>query len=175
VSGRDYRTVLLDVLAAPLAASGLDLEDVEVTAVGRRRVVRVLVDKDGGVSLDDVAEATTEVSSVLEDTDVLGDGSYTLEVTSPGVDRPLTLPRHWRRNVDRMVKVTHTSGETVTGRILEAGDTSATLDVDGARAEQAYRDVVKARVEIEFSRTGARASRRGARPLSTNDDDEREE
>jgi ribosome maturation factor RimP len=175
VSGPDYRSALLGVLTDPLATSGLDLEDVQVTSAGRRKVVRVLVDKDGGVSLDEVAGATTDVSAVLDSSDVLGDGSYTLEVTSPGVDRPLTLPRHWRRNVDRLVKVTRTSGETVTGRVIEAGDTSATLDVDGARTEQPYRDVAKARVEIEFSRPASRAGRRSAGQASPRDADDREE
>lgn len=175
MSGRDYRSALLGVLARPLAAIGLDLEDVEVTAAGRRRVVRVLVDKDGGVSLDDVAGAATDVSAVLDSSDLLGDGSYTLEVTSPGVDRPLTLPRHWRRNVDRLVKVTRTSGETVTGRVIEAGDASATLDVDGARTEQPYSDVATARVEVEFSRPASRAGKRSAGHLSTRHEDDREE
>jgi ribosome maturation factor RimP len=152
MTGRDYRGALLDVLDGPLAANGLDLEDVQVTTAGRRRVVRVLVDKDGGVSLDDIAEATTSVSAALDSDDVLGDGSYTLEVTSPGVDRPLTSPRHWRRNVDRLVKVTLHTRQTLTGRILEADDTSVTLTCDGRPTRLEYGDIAKARVEIEFNR-----------------------
>ena len=152
MTGRDYRGALLDVLDAPLAANGLDLEDVQVTTAGRRRVVRVLVDKDGGVSLDDIAEATTSVSAALDSEDVLGDGSYTLEVTSPGVDRPLTSPRHWRRNVDRLVKVTLQTRQTLTGRILEADDASVTLTSDGRPTRLEYGDIAKARVEIEFNR-----------------------
>ena len=93
-------------LIDPLAALGLDVEAVEITPAGKRRVLRVAVDKDGGVTLDDVADATREVSRVLDDSDVMGEQPYTLEVTSRGVDRPLTLPRHWRRNVGRLVKVT---------------------------------------------------------------------
>ena len=80
-------------------------------------MLRVAVDKDGGVTLDDVAEATRAVSEVLDESDVMGEQPYTLEVTSRGVDRPLTLPRHWRRNADRLVTVTLTAGEQVTGRI----------------------------------------------------------
>ena len=104
-------------LVDPLSALGFDVEAVEVTPAGKRRVLRVAVDKDGGVTLDDVADATREVSRVLDESDVMGELPYTLEVTSRGVDRPLTLPRHWRRNADRLAKVTLTDGTTVTGRI----------------------------------------------------------
>ena len=141
-------------LIDPLAALGLDVEAVEITPAGKRRVLRVAVDKDGGVTLDDVADATREVSRVLDDSDVMGEQPYTLEVTSRGVDRPLTLPRHWRRNVDRLVKVTLEGGETLTGRILESGEDAATLDVSGQRREIALADVSKALVQIEFKRPG---------------------
>ena len=70
----------------------------EITPAGKRRILRIAVDKDGGVTLDDVAEATREISRVLDASDAMGEQPYTLEVTSRGVDRPLTLPRHWRRN-----------------------------------------------------------------------------
>jgi ribosome maturation factor RimP len=82
----------------------------------------------------------------------MGEQPYTLEVTSRGVDRPLTLPRHWRRNASRLVKVTLASGDTVTGRIQESGDEAATLDVDGERREVAYAEVKKALVQVEFNR-----------------------
>ena len=141
-------------LIDPLAALGLDVEAVEITPAGKRRVLRVAVDKDGGVTLDDVADATREVSRVIDDSDVMGEQPYTLEVTSRGVDRPLTLPRHWRRNVDRLVKVTLEGGETLTGRILESGEEAATLDVSGQRREIALADVSKALVQIEFKRPG---------------------
>jgi ribosome maturation factor RimP len=139
-------------LVDPLLALGLDVEAVEVTPAGKRRVLRVAVDKDGGVTLDDVADATREVSRVLDESDVMGEMPYTLEVTSRGVDRPLTLPRHWRRNEDRLVKVTRADGSEVTGRITSSGDTAATLEVDGQRHEIAYADVAKALVQIEFNR-----------------------
>lgn len=143
-------------LIDPLAALGLDVEAVEITPAGKRRVLRVAVDKDGGVTLDDVADATREVSQVLDDSDVMGEQPYTLEVTSRGVDRPLTLPRHWRRNVGRLVKVTLEGGESVTGRILDAGETAAALDVSGTRRDIAFDEVSKALVQIEFKRpTGA--------------------
>ena len=102
----------------PLRALDLDVEAVELTPAGKRRVLRVAVDGDDGVTLDDVADATREVSEVLDASDVMGEQPYTLEVTSRGVDRPLTLPRHWRRNADRLVKVDPDRRvEVVTGRI----------------------------------------------------------
>jgi ribosome maturation factor RimP len=139
-------------LVDPLAAQGLDVEAVEITPAGKRRVLRVAVDKDGGVTLDDVAEATREVGRVLDASDVMGEQPYTLEVTSRGVDRPLTLPRHWRRNLDRLVKVTLDDGQTVTGRVTAADEAAATLDVSGTHREIPYDGVQKALVQVEFNR-----------------------
>ena len=139
-------------LIDPLKVLELDVEAVELTPAGKRRVLRVAVDKDGGVTLDDVADATREVSRVLDESDVMGEMPYTLEVTSRGVDRPLTLPRHWRRNADRLVKVTRADGTDVTGRVTSSDDAAVTLDVDGEPTEVAYADVAKALVQIEFNR-----------------------
>jgi ribosome maturation factor RimP len=139
-------------LADPLRALDLDLEAVEITPAGKRRIVRVAVDKDGGVTLDEVAEATQAVSAVLDDSDALGEQPYTLEVTSRGVDRPLTLPRHWRRNADRLVRVTLADETTLTGRIGASGNDSVTLDIDGTPRVVSYADITKAYVEIEFNR-----------------------
>ncbi len=142
-------------LTAPLAALQMDVEAVELTPAGKRRVLRVAVDKDGGVSLDDVAEATRVVESVLDDSDLLGEHPYTLEVTSRGVDRPLTLPRHWRRNADRLVKVSLVEGGEVTGRIGASTETDVVLDVDGTEHTVVYTDIAKALVQIEFNRKKA--------------------
>jgi ribosome maturation factor RimP len=142
-------------LVDPLSVMGLDVEAVEVTPAGKRRVLRVAIDKDGGVTLDDVADATREVSRVLDESDVMGELPYTLEVTSRGVDRPLTLARHWRRNEDRLVKATLVDGTELTGRIVGSSDDSATLDVSGDRRDVAYADVAKALVQIEFNRKSA--------------------
>lgn len=146
------RDRLAGVLTEPLAAVGLDVEAIELTAAGKRRLLRVAVDKDGGVSMDDIAEATKQVSRLLDASDVMGEQAYTLEVTSPGTDRPLTLPRHWRRNVGRLVKVTDREGGTVTGRVTDSDETRAVLDVDGSTREVAFDDVAKAKVQIEFNR-----------------------
>jgi ribosome maturation factor RimP len=143
-------------LTDPLRELGFDLEAVEVTPAGKRRVLRVAVDKDGGVTLDDVAEATRAVGTVLDDSDVMGAQPYTLEVTSRGVDRPLTLPRHWRRNATRLVKVTLVEGGQVTGRIGPGDDDpdgAVELEVDGAPRRVAYADIARALVQIEFNRT----------------------
>ncbi|EON23270.1 MULTISPECIES: ribosome maturation factor RimP [Nocardioides] len=136
----------------PLSAMGLDVEAVELTPAGKRRVLRVAVDQDGGVTLDDVADATREIDRVLEESDVMGELPYTLEVTSRGVDRPLTLPRHWRRNEDRLVKITLVEDGEVTGRIVASSEESTTLDVDGDTREVPYADIAKALVQIEFNR-----------------------
>jgi len=152
VSIEQTRDRLAGVLTDPLSAVGLDLEAVDLTPAGKRRLLRVAVDKDGGVTLDDIAEATKEVSRLLDESDVMGVQPYTLEVTSPGVDRPLTHARHWRRNQGRLVKVTLRDGGSVTGRITGSDDTAAALDVDGTTQQVAYADVAKAKVQIEFNR-----------------------
>ncbi|MCL2543917.1 MAG: ribosome maturation factor RimP [Nocardioidaceae bacterium] len=140
------------LVSGPLAELGLDVEAVEITPAGKRRVLRIAVDKDGGLSLDDVATATRALNGVLDESDVMGELPYTLEVTSRGVDRPLTLPRHWRRNVDRLVKVTPVEGEPFTGRVVAYGDESATLVVDGDEQVLPYASIAKALVQIEFNR-----------------------
>ncbi|MGB0101639.1 MAG: ribosome maturation factor RimP [Nocardioides sp.] len=142
-------------LVDPLRELGLDVEAVEITPAGKRRILRVAVDKDGGVTLDEVAEATREVDRVLEGSEVMGEQPYTLEVTSRGVDRPLTLPRHWRRNQSRMVKVTFADGSSGTGRITEAGEESATVEISGRPRTVAYAEVKKALVQVEFNRRPA--------------------
>ena len=141
-------------LTGPLSALGLDVEAVEITPVAKRRLLRVAVDKDGGVTHDDLVEADREVSRVLDDSDVMGEQPFTLEVTSRGVDRPLTLPRHWRRNRRRLVQVTLASGEVLTGRIADCDDTGARVEVGDERRELAYGEVRKALVQIEFNRRG---------------------
>jgi ribosome maturation factor RimP len=150
------RDRLVDTLRPAIERAGLDLEDIEVTPAGRRRLVRVVVDRDGGVTLDDIADTTRLVSRTLdENDDLMGEASYTLEVTSPGTDRPLTAQRHWRRNLGRLVKVTRHEGDPFTGRIVEVRDSSATLDVDGTSRDVDYAEVRKARIEVEFNRKEA--------------------
>ena len=146
------RDRLAEQLIGPMDALGLDLEAVDLTSAGKRRVLRVAIDKDGGVTMDDIADATREVSRVLDETDAMGAQPYTLEVSSPGVDRPLTLPRHWRRNTGRLVKVTLREGDPVTGRVTGSDDDGARLDVDGTERRVEYAEVKKAKVQIEFKK-----------------------
>ncbi len=152
-----------------VGAAGYDLEELVVTPAGRRSVVRVVVDRDEGVSLDDVAEVSRAVSAVLDENDgELGRAPYVLEVTSPGVDRPLTEPRHWRRNTGRLVAVTvgpAGSPEQVTGRITAVDDAGVTLAVEkpgkpGARRKPPtprqvpWAQLGAGRVQVEFARHG---------------------
>lgn len=146
------RDSLLRLLAPVVEEHGLDLEDVTVTPAGKRRMLRVVVDGDEGVSLDGVAAVSTEISRALDDSDAMGGMPYVLEVTSPGVDRPLTAPRHWRRAKSRLVRVTLGDGTSVDGRVMEAGDEAAEIDVDGTPRSVAYADVSNARVQVEFQR-----------------------
>lgn len=152
MTGQQPTAELREVLHDHLEASGLDLEDVEVSTAGRRRLIRVLVDKDGGVTLDEIAVATKVIGELLDERANLDDSPYTLEVTSPGVDRPLTAPRHWRRNVHRLVKIRLGSGDELVGRIIETTESGATVDVNGDNRQIAYADVATAQVEIEFNR-----------------------
>lgn len=143
---------LAGLLAGPLSELGLDLEAVDLSRAGKRSVLRVAVDQDGGVDMDDIAAATREVSRLLDESDVMGQSPYTLEVSSPGVDRPLTLPRHWRRNTDRLVTVTPVEGEPVTGRIRSSDEEGVVLDVEGTERRLDYGEVARARVQVEFKR-----------------------
>ncbi len=143
------------VIEPVVVAAGFDLEDVHLSRAGRRHVLRVLVDADGGISLDDVAVVSREISQALDTADqaqgeVLA-GEYQLEVGSPGVDRPLTLPRHWRRNVSRLVAVT-VAGRSLTGRVTAADETGVVLDVDGESSSIPYPELGPGKVQIEFKR-----------------------
>jgi ribosome maturation factor RimP len=150
---------LLEVLAPVVADTGYDLEDVTVTSAGRRSLVRVIVDADGGVDLDAIADVSRVVSDAM-DADAPGGpafaGPYVLEVTSPGVDRPLTEPRHWRRAVGRLVQVRvgGSDGATVTGRVQAAEGSGVVLDVDGSPRELAWSELGAGKVQIEFNRGG---------------------
>jgi ribosome maturation factor RimP len=150
-----------------VGAAGYDLEDLVVTPAGRRSVVRVVVDRDEGVTLDDIAEVSRAVSDVLDSNDDgMGRTPYVLEVTSPGVDRPLTEPRHWRRNTGRLVTVAvgpSGSSEQVTGRITAVTDAGVTLAVEGRGKPGAkkrppiprdvpWRELGAGRVQVEFGR-----------------------
>lgn len=151
-----------------IAGAGMDLESVRVAAVGRRLLLRVVVDADGGVALDDIAEMSRKVGSALDADEVMGEAPYTLEISSPGVDRPLTQPRHWRRAVGRLVRAPFTPGESgrgpagrpqhggsVEGRVVAADDGGVTLEIEGARHAFGYGDLGPGKVQVEFGRLTA--------------------
>lgn len=144
---------LRDGLSEPLAELGVDVEEVEIQKAGRRQVVRVVIDRDGGVDLDLVAEVSRRVGELLEDgpLSTVVPGPYVLEVTSPGVDRPLTEPRHWRRALDRLVRVQMHDGTVLEGRIAGMpDDESVTLRVSDADMTLIRADIARAVVQVEF-------------------------
>jgi ribosome maturation factor RimP len=186
-------TRLAGLVAPVVEAAGYDLEELVVTPAGRRSIVRVVVDRDAGVTLDDVAEVSRAVSAVLDEHDGgFGSTPYVLEVTSPGVDRPLTEPRHWRRNTGRLVTVAvgpTGSAEQVTARVLEVDGDGVTLAVEvkgkpGARKRPPTRRQVPwqqlgtGRVQVEFGRgragddeVGGESQDATAQPDPWDDDD----
>lgn len=157
-SAAQVRERLLALLEPLVDAAGYDLEDVSVSAAGRRSVVRVFVDADGGIDLDAVATVSRIVSDALDERDadfggagLLG-GAYVLEVSSPGVDRPLTEPRHWRRATGRLVGV-DIEGEAVTGRVLGTDDAGVTFEVGGTARHVPWPQLGRGRVQVEFNRS----------------------
>jgi ribosome maturation factor RimP len=143
----------LRALALPAVEdAGLVLEEMTVTPVGRRRVLRVIVDLPedvrGGVPVDAVAAASQAISRALDDSDVMGGTPYVLEVSSPGVDRPLVEVRHWKRALGRLVTVRLSGGEQAQGRLAE-------VTVDGVAVGGrvlTWAEVAGGRVEVEFGR-----------------------
>jgi ribosome maturation factor RimP len=146
------------VVEPVIVALGLDLEDVEVQASGKRRRVCIVVDRDGGIDLDGIAETSRAVSEALDGSDAMGDQAYTLEVTSPGIDRPLTLPRHWRRNVGRRVRIHLADASTIEGRIRSVDDEGVHVDADGPSGAESvdrcspWDGLVRGEVQVEFRR-----------------------
>ena len=147
---------IVDVISPVVTAAGMDLESVRVTAAGRRRLLRVVVDSDRGVSLDDAAAVSRDMSAVLDTVAVMGDFPYTLEVSSPGVDRPLTEHRHWRRATGRLVRVTVTDSVgsgPVSGRVVAADTDGVTLDVEDdpeTRRRFPYDVLGPGAIQVEF-------------------------
>ncbi|KOG39525.1 ribosome maturation factor RimP [Streptomyces decoyicus] len=159
---------LRGLLEPLVAARDLDLEEIEVTPAGKRRVLRIVVDSDEGVQLDECAELSREASQVLDDSDVMGGAPYTLEVTSPGADRPLTELRHYRRAVGRLIKAQLHEGGELVARIIAVDDAGLDLEVPGVKGRKptarrlSFDEIAKARVELEFNRKADKADKRDA-------------
>jgi ribosome maturation factor RimP len=150
------RQQLMELIGPVITAAGYDLDDLSVTAAGRRSLIRVSVDGDHGIDLDAVATISRTISDLLDDDSRGGAsfaGPYVLEVSSPGVDRPLTQPRHWRRATGRLVTVT-ADGQQVTGRIISTDDSTVVLDVAGVQRSLPMAGLGPGRVQVEFSRPG---------------------
>ena len=129
-----------------LEALGFYLEDVTIISAGRRSMLTVIVDGDTHLSLDQVTSATKAIGEIVESVQSLGETPFTLEVTSPGLDRPLTKVRHWQKNINRLIKVVLLDGSEIKGRIIDVSEVSATVDEKNIN----YSDIKRATLEIEF-------------------------
>ncbi len=156
----DLSRHLHELLAPIVAASGIELDDVSVSPVGRRNLVRVIVDADGGVDLDGIAAASRLISDTI-DADAAGSSAfatpYVLEVSSPGVDRPLKEPKHWRRAIGRLVTTT-VKDKSVTGRIDSVDSDGVVIVVDAVARPVAWHELGAGKVQVEFSRPAALGS-----------------
>jgi ribosome maturation factor RimP len=143
------------VIDTAVLGVGYELEDLAIKPVGRRYLVRAVIDGDGGLGLDAIAQVSRAVSHALDEAESTGrelfPGEYHLEVSSPGVDRPLITAAHWRRNVGRTVKV-KVGDKTLTGRVSTANEQGVTLDVGGVVHRLRLDELGPGRVQIEFSR-----------------------
>ncbi len=137
-----------------VSEANLFLEALQITTAGKHRVIRILVDsldpKDR-LSLDEVTSVTKPISAALDALEILGEKSFTLEVSSPGVDFPLTLPRHWRKNEGRLVSLVLKTGAKASGRIQSSDDQSVRIESKkGDVVQVQLEEITRAQVEIEF-------------------------
>jgi len=129
-----------------IEATGNYLEELTITSAGKVKILTVIVDSESHLNLDQVTAVTKVISEIVEALPALGDTPFTLEVTSPGLDRPLTKPRHWRKNLNRLVKITMTSGALFEGRIVEVTESTAMVGSEIV----SFEDIKRATLEIEF-------------------------
>ena len=148
---------LTELLSPLVQKTGFILEEVKVTPLGRRRQISIIVDgEERNPNLDEVAGISRAISAQLDEFSPLGDSPFTLEVTSPGVDRPLTELRHWRKNVGRLVKIITKEDKEITGRIQSAQSNKVTID----ETEYALTEIKRAQIQIEFNRSNNEKSER---------------
>jgi ribosome maturation factor RimP len=131
-----------------IEAAGNYLEEIKIVNAGKRKLITVIVDSDDYLNLDQVTAVTKSISEVIEKVASLGDSAFTLEVTSPGIDRPLTLVRHWKKNVGKLVKIYLLDGKEKEGRITSVSDSSVELDSGSIK----YAEIKKALLQIEFKK-----------------------
>jgi ribosome maturation factor RimP len=149
---------ITELVQPAVEKAGFFLEDVHVVSPGKHRIITCIVDGQTPLNLDQVTTVSRDISELLDAADFMDDSAFTLEVTSPGVDRPLTLPRHWHKNLNRLVKVVNHDGSVVNGRITTVEDACVHLieDIKGKSKEHTvlFADVKRATIEIEFNRKG---------------------
>jgi len=144
---------LTELLNPVVSRAGFVLEEVTVTPVGKRRLVSVVIDRENSnPSLDEVTVVSKEISVILDTYSQMGEMPFTLEVTTPGVDRPLTLPRHWKKNIGRLVKITPKQGDKFIGRISEVSENQVKLELEKELLTVDLVDVSRAQIEVEFNR-----------------------
>jgi ribosome maturation factor RimP len=156
--------VLTDLIAPALDSLGLELFDLEIVGAGRTRTLRVTVERrdhepssgrpavGSGVDLDEIAAASQAIAPLL-DRDATLNGSYLLEVSSPGVERPLRRPEHFRRAIGEIVSVkyrTDTDAQRIRGALVEVDDDACVVDVDGEPRRIAFADIADARTVFEW-------------------------
>jgi ribosome maturation factor RimP len=147
---------IAQLVTPAVQAQGFFLEEVLLVSPGKHRIVTCIVDGQSSLNMDQVTAVSRAISELLDEAAFMGEAPFTLEVTSPGVDRPLTKPRHFAKNVDRLLKVVRTDGAVVTGRISGNTETELTLTVTEKKEVKevviALADIKRATVEIEFNR-----------------------
>ncbi len=149
---------LRELLEPLVSSQGLHLEQIEVDSVGRKRVLRVVVDSDEGADLDEIADVSRALSAKLDETDAMGAGEYTLEVGTPGAERELEEHRHYVRATDRLAKFQLAEDGELVARILKVDEEGVDLEVPGVKGRRpttrrlAFDEIAKARVQVEFSR-----------------------
>ena len=149
---------ITELVKPAVEKAGFFLEDVHVVSPGKHRIITCIVDGQIPLNLDQVTSVSRDISELLDVANFMDESPFTLEVTSPGVDRPLTLLRHWQKNLNRLVKVVKQDGSVVSGRIttLEESHVLLTEDIKGKSKEHTvqFADIKRATVEIEFNRKG---------------------
>ncbi|MER6034472.1 MULTISPECIES: ribosome maturation factor RimP [unclassified Streptomyces] len=149
---------LRELLEPLVTSQGLDLEEITVESVGRKRVLRVTVDSDAGADLDRIADVSRALSAKLDETNAMGDDAYDLEVGTPGAERALTEHRHYVRATDRLVRFQLAEGGELVARILEVDEEGVDVEVPGVKGRKAtarrlgFPEIAKARVQVEFNR-----------------------
>ena len=139
---------VLAVITPAIESLGFYIEDITITSAGKRSMLTVIVDGDTHLSLDQVTVATKAISEIVENLPTLGNNPFTLEVTSPGLDRPLTKPRHWRKNQDRLIKIVLNDGKEINGRIKDSTESAVTVDDKSIN----FADIKRATLEVEFKK-----------------------